>query len=161
MEVLCDMYKQTISKIFGIIFILGAIYIVIAGVSNYTNQLEQRDWRVVMAVVTDVTQRRQSTGLRHNHYKTVYDVTYEYNFNGDSYTGKIIGTVTRREIGDMFDVKCNPDAPENSTHILELQPDALAANLFGACLFAAVGLSTSGLWEYFLNFIKSKKAKKV
>lgn len=156
------MYKQTVVKIFGLIFMLGAIYIAFAGISNYANQLEQRDWRVVMAVVTDVSQRRVSSGIRHSHHKkTVYDVTYEYNFNSDRYTGKIIGTVTRSEIGDRFDIKCDPESPENSTHILEPRPDALVANLLGACIFAAIGLWLSGTFECFSRLIKCRNSPKI
>lgn len=138
------MSKQTIVKLFGMIFILGGIYIAFCGVSNYIQQLEQQDWRIVMATVTEVQQRKESSGGRHSHTKTVYDITYEYNFNSDSYTGEIVGTVTPKNIGDTFDVKCNQDSPEISTHILEPRADALIGNLLGACLFVAAGLWISG-----------------
>ncbi len=141
------MGKQAVLKIFGIIFILGAIYIAACGISNYQKQLDQKDWRVVTATVTYVKQYKKSTGLRKNRSKTVYDIIYEYNFNSDCYMGEISGTVTRKNIGDTFDVKCDPTAPECSTHILQPLPDALVANIFGACMFGLVGLWTFGFEE--------------
>lgn len=139
------MSRQTIVKIFGIIFMLGAIYIAFCGVSNYIKQLEQKDWRVVMATVTQVQQRKESVGGRKSHHKTVYDISYEYYFNSDLYSGEIIGTVTPKALGDHFDVKCDPQSPSISTHILDPLPDALIANILGGFMFAAVGLWISGI----------------
>ena len=138
------MARQTIVKLFGIIFVLGGIYIAVCGISNYKQQLEQRDWRVVAATVTEVKQYRKSCGGRKGHSKIVYEITYVYDFNDDSYTGEIIGTVNSKNTGDRFDVKCNQDSPEISTHILEPRADALIGNLLGACLFVAAGLWISG-----------------
>lgn len=135
-------------KIFGIIFILGAIYFAFQAVSTYTQQLNTKDWRVAMAEVTDVSRRRErrSGGVKsRSHYITVYDITYQYYVNDDSYTGQIIGSPDYKAVGERFDIKYDPVFSENSTHILKPQTDILILNLFGSCMFAAVGMWASGL----------------
>lgn len=123
----------------------------VQAVSTYTQQLNTKDWRVAMAEVTDVSMRRERRGggvksrSHYSHYITVYDITYQYWVNNDSYTGQITGSPNYKAVGDRFDIKYDPVFSENSTHILEPQTDVLIFNLFGSCLFAAVGMWASGL----------------
>ena len=122
----------------------------VQAVSTYTQQLNTKDWRVSMAEVTDVSMRRErrSGGVKSrtgSRYVTVYDITYQYWVNNDSYTGQITGSPNYKAVGDRFDIKYDPVFSENSTHILKPQTDVLIFNLFGSCLFAAVGMWVSGL----------------
>ncbi len=143
----------TIKGIVGILFILGAIFIGVSGINAYSQQLQEKSWIPFKAVVTDVIQRKES-GNAENSIKTVYDITYRYRVNGDSHTGKIIGTVTYKAVNDTVDIKYNPESPERSTNILAPRPEALLYNLIGSFAFAAVGLWLAGLLPF---LIKPKK----
>lgn len=132
-------------RLASLFFVLVGIWIAGSGISNFARELRQQDWVVRMAEVTEVTWRRVSSGrVKHGSTKIVYDVTYQYHDNDDIYTGTITGTVTKWEIGDHFDIKCDPAAPENSTHILHPQPNVLVMDLLGGCLFAGIGLWAAG-----------------
>lgn len=142
------MFQRGFVKIVGIIFVIGAIWIAVKGVAAYRDQLDARDWCVWPAVVTNVASRIETSASgTHFMRKTVYDIDYEYNVYGDIYTGRIIGTVSSQRIGDIIDIKWDPDAPENSTDVLEPRPGALAVNLVGSCIFAVIGLYVAGLQE--------------
>lgn len=136
--------RPLLVRLVGLFFVLVGVWIAGSGMSNFAGELRQQDWVVRMAEVTEVTWRRESTGIRHGSTKIVYDVTYEYHNNDDTYTGTITGTVTKWEIGDRFDIKCDPAAPENATHILHPQPNVLTMNLIGGCLFAGMGMWAAG-----------------
>ena len=71
----------------GALFLLWGIYTAVFGISQFRQELAQQDWRVSMATVTAVEQRWESSGGRHSSSKKVYDVTYEYAVNEESYTG--------------------------------------------------------------------------
>lgn len=124
----------------GALFLLWGIYTAVFGISQFRQELAQQDWRVSMATVTAVEQRWESSGGRHSSSKKVYDVTYEYAVNEESYTGELVGDATPREVGDSFDVKVDPAHPEVSTAILEPQPDALVVNLLGGAAFCLIGV---------------------
>lgn len=124
----------------GALFLLWGIYTAVFGISQFRQELAQQDWRVSMATVTAVEQRWESSGGRHSSSKKVYDVTYEYAVNEESYTGELVGDATPREVGDSFDVKVDPAHPETSTAILEPQPDALVVNLLGGAAFCLIGV---------------------
>lgn len=142
------MARQALFKVFGVLFIVGGLYFAVYGVYAYIQQLAQQDWPVRMAVATEVTTRIESTGIRKAGHKRVYDVVYEYNDGGERYTGEIIGTVTKYAVGDRFDIKCDPKAPEASTHILTPRADGLVMNVVGAIAFIAVGLWAAGVFSY-------------
>lgn len=149
-----------LTLIFGIIFIFGAIYLANQAIANYIQQLETKDWRIAMAEVTDVSERQEykSGGRkRSGRYVTVYDITYRYYVNDDSYTGKIIGSSSYKAAGDRFDIKYDPEFSENSTDILEPQTDVLIFNLGGSCLFIMIGMQVSGLLPQLLQLIKRRR----
>ena len=102
----------------GALFLLWGIYTAVFGISQFRQELAQQDWWVSMATVTAVEQRWESSGGRHSSSKKVYDVTYEYAVNEESYTGELVGDTTPREVGDSFDVKVDPANPEISTAIV-------------------------------------------
>lgn len=148
-----------LTKIFGILFVIASVYIAATGISYYLQQLDQQDWVVRMAVVTGVEQRKER-GIHTS--RIVYDVDYEYSTYstaytyGATYTGRLVGSATFREVGDHFDIKCDPDAPELSTDILEPRKNVLIANLAGAAAFTFIGLIAMG-WR---PFRKRKQAKR-
>lgn len=143
-----DTIRPAIVRVFGIVFLLASIYFLFSAFTIYSQQLEAKDWRISMAVVTDVSKRIESTGGYKSHARTVYDIRYEYHVNRDTYSGEIIGTAFGKAVGDSFDVKYNPESPEISTYILEPQIDAFIFNLGVSLLFAFIGLWTSGILSF-------------
>ena len=140
--------KFNISHFFGIMFVIGSIWLAVKGVSIYREQLDQRDWTVHTAVVTNVKSRIETSVGKHPNFSvTVYDIDYEYDVGGIIYTGRIVGNGFYKSIGDSFSIKYDPDAPENSTDILEPQPDALIYNFAGAGIFMVIGVYCSRLYE--------------
>lgn len=149
-----------LTLIFGIIFIFGGIYFAFHAISSYTHQLDTKDWRIAMAEVIEVSEREKyesGSAKRSGHYVTVYDITYQYYVNDDSYTGKIIGSYSYRAVGEHFDIKYDPKFSENSTDILEPETDVLIFNLGGSCIFVLIGMWVSGLLPRLLQLIKRHK----
>lgn len=146
--------------IFGVIFIFGGIYFAFQAISSYTHQLDTKDWRIAMAEVIEVSEREKyesGSAKRSGHYVTVYDITYQYYVNDDSYTGKIIGSYSYRAVGEHFDIKYDPKFSENSTDILEPETDVLIFNLGGSCIFVLIGMWVSGLLPRLFQLIKRHK----
>lgn len=153
--------RNVILRMAGVLFTLYGLYMIAAGAGQWVQQLEQRDWEVRLATVLDVTQREEHRGgfRRHSHTVTVYDYTYEYFINSDRCTGRVTGTVTKQEPGDLIDIKFDPAHPENSTHILSVRWDALVLNLGGAVVFCVIGLWLLDLRPAVERFLPRKNGK--
>ena len=132
--------RRKILALVGVLFCLGGCYFGYFGVSNYQAEQSQKDWPTTDAEVISVQQRRESSGIRHSSSTLVYDVTYEYTVNETLYTGEINGIVSKKEPGDSFSVKYDPNAPSVSTCVLSPQPEVLIMNLLGGLFFLAVGI---------------------
>ncbi len=132
--------RRKILALGGLLFCLWGCYCIYFGFSNYQAEQSQKDWLTTDAVVTSVEQRRESSGIRHSSSTLVYDVTYEYTVNKTIYTGEINGIVSKKEPGDSFSVKYDPNAPSVSTCVLSPQPEVLIMNLLGGLFFLAVGI---------------------
>jgi len=132
----------------GVLFTLFGLYVIAVGTGQWARQLDQRDWEVRLATVTEVTQRQERRGgvRLHSRTVTVYDYTYEYYVYGEYYYGHAQGSVQPREEGDLIDVKFDPEHPEDATHILSVQWDGLALNLGGGVVFCGLGLWFFGLF---------------
>lgn len=125
----------------GIIFICAGVYFFIHGIHTYIQQVGQWDWQVTTATVINVDERRKSGGGRHNRsHRTVYDIYYQYEADGDLYTDVIYGVNAGKKYGESFDIKYDPKAPQNSTHNLQPAPGAVVSGVLGALVFGAAGL---------------------
>lgn len=112
------------------LFITLAILFLNQSFSTYSTQLNQRNWKITEATVLSTQSRRESTGsARHSSYRTVYDTNYVYTVNGENYRGKAVGLPSLISDGDTLEIKYNPDAPEESTHILTPQTNSLISSL--------------------------------
>lgn len=130
----------------GWIFMAIALMNLVSGIKLYTRQLQQRDWIVTQAVVTQVTQKIRSSGTRrHRTHTTYYYADYLYTIDGTDFTGTTGASVTYRVTGEKLPVKYDPDRPDDSTEVLEPQTTDLVINL-GACVFfGGLGFLMSGL----------------
>lgn len=100
-------------------------------------QFEQTDWEVTTATVINVEAHRT---VRHNLRDSSYDIYYQYEAGGNVYTGVIYRLNAGRKVGETFDVKYDPEAPQNATHYLELTSGFVVSGLFGFVVFGAIGI---------------------
>ena len=133
--------KKLKIPIFGIVFIFFGFSSLIIGITRYTEQLGQRDWSVATATVISVDERTETSGGRHGHrsYHTVYDILYQYEANGNVYTGEIVKSNTPKSLGETLEIKFDPDAPENSTKYLEPYPGIVVSSVIGFIIFGLIG----------------------
>lgn len=134
---------QIILLIVGILFAFGGIYFLFNGINTYINQFKQKDWPVTTATVIDVDEYRSSR--RHRSYRsrsTSYNILYQYEAEGNIYTGKIYRNNAPKELGETFEIKYNPDAPEESTRYLEPTFGIVISGIIGFMIFGFIGFRT-------------------
>lgn len=107
--------------VFGSIFLLFSIAVFWNGILNYKAQLTQQDWPVAQATVSFVEEEVVDFSIPGNRNRdtTAYNIHYDYVVNEQSYSGVIKKVYYSMDIGDTLEIKYNPNAPEESTYILE------------------------------------------
>lgn len=132
--------KKSKVSIWGIILICFGIAFLVTGIAGYMQQLGQKCWPVETATVLNVEQRTESSGGRHGyrHRRTVYDITYQYEANGNVYIGEILKSSTPKKLGETFLIKFNPHMPNSSTEYIK---PSLAPVLSGLVAFVLFGFS--------------------
>lgn len=122
----------------GVIFLLSAFIGFWNGSIDYRMQLEQTSWPTVNAAISFVEEQTEHsmTPGHYGHTSTYYDIHYNYAVDGQIYTGVIEGRNRYSDLGDSFEIKYNPDAPEQSTYILEPSK----AFLVSGSIFGGAGL---------------------
>lgn len=107
-------------RTFGMILVIGALWGFWSGTEAYQEELTQVDWPTTQATVVQVEVLRERSGTVENPiYHNYYNITYEYVVNGTVYTEFMEHQNAQASVGDTFPVKYNPQAPEQSTDILE------------------------------------------
>lgn len=149
--------KKLKIPIFGIAFLFFAISFLAIELSGYVRQLGQRDWSVATATVINVDERTETGGGRHGHrsYHIVYDILYQYEANGNVYTGEILKNNVPKKLGETLEIKYNPDAPENSTTALEPAPGKIVMGVIMFIVFGLLGCRM--IWGPWVK--KKKKGK--
>lgn len=133
-------------RVLGVLALLAGLYLMGESVAQYVTQCQQADWPTTSASVTDCSSRViRSGGRRHSHSRTVYDVTYQYQVNGERYTGRGTGQAAPRLVGDSLSVKYDPECPNRSTTVLTPQISDLVIPFGGGVLFCVLGVWASGL----------------
>lgn len=84
----------------AVIFLCVTVYSL---VSNVTVYVRQRNWPVATATVIDVAENGKE-----------YNITYQYEAQGNVYTGKLHRVRLRYGFGETLAVRYDPDAPEKS-----------------------------------------------
>ncbi len=150
-----------IFRLVGIGFIIAAIYLVVGSVQDYSAQLNQQDWTVITAEVSDVSSRVVSSGSSRRHggsnSRTVYDIIYEYEVDGKTYTGEHNGASSIKLIGDEIKIKYDPDSPKESTTTLLPKLSSLIIPLIAAGVFGTAGLAISGFLAWILKLMRRGK----
>ena len=132
--------------VMGWLFMAVALGNLVGGIRLYSQQVQQCDWVLTEAVVTDVSQRIRSSGTgRHSSSTTYYYADYLYTVDGTDHTGTTGGSVTYRVTGETLQVKYDPQDPSLSTEVLAPQTGDLFINLGACLLFGVLGFFMSGL----------------
>lgn len=127
---------QIILFVAGFIFTCGGIYFFVNGINTYINQFDQKDWPVTNAAVINVDEYRDGhRGSR----STRYNILYQYEAGSNVYTGEIRGNNAPKKLGETFEIKYNPDAPEESTRYLEPTFGIIVSSVIGFIIFSFVG----------------------
>lgn len=92
----------------GFLFVVSAVAVFLSGYANFQTQWDQTEWTAVVAQVVDVT----ATETDH---ATVYEVEYQYEADGATYTGTTQRSADDLDAGDSLTVKYDPEQPETST----------------------------------------------
>lgn len=130
---------QAIIAIAGLLFLSAAIYTLVYDVNTYIQQFRQRDWPAATATVIHVNKRIESSAGRSHARRTVYDIFYQYEAEGNVYTDAIYGINAGRQYGETFEIKYNPAAPQDSTHYLEPTFGFVVSGVLGFLFFGFAG----------------------
>lgn len=154
------MWKQNRSlfkyfRFMGLVMLIVGIGLIVDGIGDYADQSHQKDWISIEATVTDVSSQvvRYPTKGRS---RTYYTIVYEYEANGEIYTGSIGHLLSPRLVGDTITVKYDPEMPEENTTILSPNTHDLVVLLILGTAIAVVGFFLSGGVELFRNLLRKK-----
>ncbi len=146
-----------VARIVGVVILIVGIRMIAEGTINYIDQHQQNDWVVINAEVTDISSRLRNTKSQHKQRSTVYDITYEYEVDGEVYSDEIRSQPAPRLVGDDIKIKYNPDAPEESTTSLSPSiSDLLVFVIFGL-IFSTLGFFLSGAFALIRKLIRKGK----
>lgn len=143
----------------GYVMMIVGIYLIVNGIKDYAEQSRQNDWLTTQATVTDVSSEvvRYPTKGRS---RTYYTIVYEYEANGEIYTGSIGHLLSPRLVGDTITVKYDPEMPEENTTILSPNTHNLVVLLILGTAIAAVGFFLSGVLELLRSLLRRTHTEK-
>lgn len=142
-------------RIMGLVMLIVGIGLIADGIGNYVDQSRQKGWITTAATVTDASSQvvRYPTKGRS---RTYYTIVYEYEANGEIYTGSIGHLLSPRLVGDTITVKYDPEMPEENTTIRSPNTRDLVTLLILGTAIAVVGFFLSGGLELFRNLLRKK-----
>lgn len=132
-------------RIMGTIVFLLGIRMAGEGIYNYIEEHHQKDWISTTAYVVDISS--EASGTRHTQH-VQYDITYQYEADGNAYSGKLFNRSEAMGLGDTIEIKYNPDEPENSTDILAPSVINLILFLLFGAICITIGFFLSGAWAF-------------
>lgn len=152
------MWKQNRSlfayfRFIGYVMLIVGIGLIADGIGNYVDQSRQKGWITTAATVTDASSQvvRYPTKGRS---RTYYTIVYEYEANGEIYTGSIGHLLSPRLVGDTITVKYDPEMPEENTTILSPHTRDLVVLLILGTAIAVVGFFLSGVLELLRSLLR-------
>ncbi|WP_177576863.1 DUF3592 domain-containing protein [Hydrogeniiclostridium mannosilyticum] len=139
----------------GFVILFVAVPSLFNNLIDYREQLKQVDWIVTDATVRNV-EIRTTTGKRSHSRSSYHIVYYEYEVDNQIYTEVFIDSGKSKKIGESFEVKYNPEAPEESTYILE----PTLSFIGNSAIFVAVGSALVVFNIILLKKMNKRKQKK-
>ena len=159
-----EMWKQNRSlfkyfRFMGYVMMIVGIVLIVNGIKDYAEQSRQNDWLTTQATVTDASSQvvRYPTKGRS---RTYYTIVYEYEANGEIYTGSIGHLLSPRLVGDTITVKYDPEMPEENTTILSPNTRDLVTLLILGTTIAVVGFFLSGVLELLRSLLRRTHTEK-
>lgn len=124
-------------RIMGIVVLILGIRLIGAGVWNYIDEYNQKDWITINAEVIDISSKYSGST---KHGRSVnYDIIYQYEVNGKEYSDKLYNRSTPMGLGDKIKIKYDPNTPKDSTDILSPSLHNLIVFLVFGILLTTVG----------------------
>lgn len=149
-------------KAVAVIFTIVGLYFIAQSVGDYIESCHQEEWQIETATIINIEQRIETNGVKIRTRKTVYDIYYEYTVDERVYSGTIYGTVDyAKRIGDNFQIKYNPQSPDENTHILSPSVSNLVMGIISSCFFIFISLIMTNTikLESIGNMIRRRKNK--
>lgn len=134
-----------IFRVFGIIVLFLGIRMIGAGIYNYIDEHNQQDWVSTTAYVVDITSEYSSSSRR-NSSSARYDITYQYEVDGEKYSDILYNRDKALGLGTPVSIKYDPDMPSDSTDILKPSVHNLTVFLVCGVLIGTAGFFLSGTW---------------
>lgn len=139
---------QFLFRIMGIIILIQGVRMIGEGVYNYIDEHNQQDWISTSAYVVDISREYSSSSKRHGDSRTSYDITYQYEVGGETYSGMLYNMGQAMALGDNVEIKYDPELPEDSTYILEPSLSNLVIFLVFGAVLTVIGFFMSGAWAF-------------
>lgn len=130
-------------RIMGIVVLIFGIRLIGAGIYNYIDEHNQKDWIFTTASVIDISSE-YSSSLHNRHID--YEITYQYEVDGNKYSDKLYNRSKAMLIGDKIRIKYDPETPKKSTDILKPSIQNLIIFLVCGAVLSIVGFFLSGTW---------------
>ena len=138
---------QIFLRLFGILILFIGIRMIGEGIYNYINEHTQKDWITIYAEVSDISSEYSRTWSRHgSHSHVSYDITYQYEVDGQEYSGMLYNRVEPMALGEKVKIKYDPNAPEDSNYILSPSIYNMIILLICGSVFTTIGYFMSGTW---------------
>ena len=134
-------------RLFGLFILYIGIRMIGEGIYNYIDEHTQKDWITIYAEVSDISSEYSSTWSRHGSSSHVsYDITYQYEVDGQEYSGMLYNRVEPMALGEKVKIKYDPNAPEDSNYILSPSIYNMIILLICGSVFTTIGYFMSGTW---------------
>lgn len=131
-------------RLIGIFILIQGVWMIGEGIYNHIDEHNQQDWVTTNAYVIDISSEYSHSIKRRSHVH--YDITYQYEVDGKSYSDILYNRNRAIALGEGIKIKYDPDAPENSTNIMEPSLHNLIVFLLFGTLMAVLGFFMSGIW---------------
>ena len=132
-------------RIFGIVVLFLGIRMIGEGVYNYIDEHNQQDWISTTAYVVDISSEYSSSS-RKNSSRVRYDITYQYEVDGEKYSDILHNRDKALGLGTAISIKYDPEMPSDSTDILKPSLHNLIVFLVFGTMIATAGFFLSGAW---------------
>lgn len=132
-------------RILGITVLFLGIRMIGAGIYNYIDEHNQKDWVSTTAYVVDISSEYSSSSTKHSS-RVRYDITYQYEVDGEIYSDILHNRDKALGLGESVKIKYDPETPEDSTDILKPSLNNLIVFLVFGTLMATVGFFLLGAW---------------
>lgn len=134
-----------IFRVFGIIVLFLGIRLIGEGIYNYIDEHNQQDWVSTTAYVVDISSEYSSSS-RKNSSRVRYDITYQYEVDGEKYSDILYNRDKALGLGTAISIKYDPEIPSDSTDILKPSLHNLIVFFVLGSMIATAGFFLSGAW---------------